>query len=271
MDELNHTRMICDVRISMSDVYNDSEAAARYDAARHLPDVTQRQWATLLTSHVRDSISRALDLGCGTGRFTTLLADTFNCSVIGIEPAAAMSKIAKQTLQSYATIEVRTGQGEALPLKDDAVDLVFMSQVYHHLEHPLRALQEARRVLRTGGWLVVRTSTQEAYQDVTWWPFFPEAQRVEEARVPSRADIIETATQAGFDCQHVEGVRQRFAESPREYAGKISERGLSSLVGISDEAFEYGLIRLRAWAETQPEVPVNSTVDLLVFQNVRST
>ncbi len=255
----------------MSDVYNDSGAAARYDAARRLPDVTQRQWATLLTSHVRDSISRALDLGCGAGRFTTLLADTFNCSVIGVEPAAAMSKIAKQTLQSYATIEVRTGQAEALPLKDDAVDLVFMSQVYHHLERPLRALQEARRVLRTGGWFVVRTSTQEANQDAPWLPFFPEARRIEEARVPSRADIIETAAQVGFDCQHVEGVKQRFADSPREYVGKIGGRGLSSLVSISDESFARGLMRLQAWAETQPEAPVSETIDLLVFRNVRST
>ena len=182
-----------------------------------------------------------------------------------------MSKIAKQTLQSFATIEVRTGQAEALPLKDDAVNLVFMSQIYHHLELPLRALQEARRVLRPGGWLVVRTSTQETNRDALWLPFFPEGQRIEEARVPSRADITETAAQAGFDCQHVEGVQQRLAESPREYAGKIGERGLSSLVGISDESFEHGLMHLHAWAVTQPEVPVNGTVDLLVFQNVRST
>jgi ubiquinone/menaquinone biosynthesis C-methylase UbiE len=257
----------------MSDVYNNSAAAAaaRYDTARRLPDATQRQWAALLTSHIPGGISRALDLGCGTGRFTALLADTFKCSVIGVEPAAAMAEIAKQTLQDHATIEVRTGQAEALPLEEDAVELVFMSQVYHHLERPLRALQEVRRVLRAGGWLIVRTSTQEANRDAPWLPFFPEAHRIEDARVPSRAGIVETAAQVGFGCHHIEGVRQRFAESPREYAGKIGRRGLSSLVSISDEASERGLARLQSWAETQPEVPINETVDLLVFQKLRPT
>jgi SAM-dependent methyltransferase len=36
------------------------------------------------------AIRRVLDLGCGTGRFTGLLADLYGTAVIGVEPSRAM-------------------------------------------------------------------------------------------------------------------------------------------------------------------------------------
>jgi len=36
------------------------------------------------------AIRRVLDLGCGTGRFTGLLADLYGTAVIGVEPSHGM-------------------------------------------------------------------------------------------------------------------------------------------------------------------------------------
>ena len=51
---------------------------------------------------------------------------------------------------------------------------------------------------------------------------------------------------------------------------KISRRGLSSLIAISDHAFECWLLRFRDWVDSLPrDVPVYEPLDLFVFQKVR--
>jgi hypothetical protein len=52
-----------------------------------------------------------------------------------------------------------------------------------------------------------------------------------------------------------------------EYYQKISQRGLSSLISISDEAFNRGIVKVRAWAESKPQdQPMYDPVDIFVFQ-----
>ena len=62
-------------------------------------------------------------------------------------------------------------------------------------------------------------------------------------------------------------IHQLFASSFEEYFDKISQRGLSALLAISDEAFQSGLERFRHWVNAQPRgVPVYEPVDLFIFQ-----
>src|SRR5688572_24698622 len=128
--------------------YSEIETANRYDCARKLPLQTQTQWLeTLRTSLPNHAITKVLDLGCGTGRFTTGLGETFECPVIGVEPSSAMLSIAMS--QDAKNVEWRQGEAEQIPLPDEDVDLVFMSQVFHHLVRPGQALREINRVLRS--------------------------------------------------------------------------------------------------------------------------
>jgi hypothetical protein len=62
-------------------------------------------------------------------------------------------------------------------------------------------------------------------------------------------------------------IYQLFASSYAEYFDKISRRGLSSLISISDEAFNLGMKRLKQWAESKPpHQPVYEPVDIFVFR-----
>jgi len=62
-------------------------------------------------------------------------------------------------------------------------------------------------------------------------------------------------------------IHQLFASSYEKYFEKISRRGLSSLISISDEAFANGLRELKAWINLQPrDVPVFEPVDLFIFR-----
>ena len=65
--------------------YDQSGVATTYDEARALTPARRRRWQRLLSAHVdRTAISLVADLGCGTGRFTEMLAAELGARVIGL-------------------------------------------------------------------------------------------------------------------------------------------------------------------------------------------
>ena len=163
---------------SMENAYTEIETANRYDSARSLPPETKTLWLDALKSSIPErEIGKILDLGCGTGRFTAALGKAFQCSVIGIEPSAAMLGVAMS--QNEPNVEWKQGQAENIPLENGVVDLVFMSQVFHHFIEPHRALREINRVLTPAGYLAIRNGTREYNRELEWLRFFPEALEIE--------------------------------------------------------------------------------------------
>ena len=71
--------------------YDKIEIPTRYDKARVLAPETRRVWHDLLSVHIgRAAVSLIIDLSCGTGRFSELLAGHFSAQVIGIDPSLKM-------------------------------------------------------------------------------------------------------------------------------------------------------------------------------------
>ncbi|HYY56558.1 MAG TPA: methyltransferase domain-containing protein [Pyrinomonadaceae bacterium] len=254
----------------MRDIYSEIETASRYDSARGLPPQTKTLWLDALKSSIPGrEIGRILDLGCGTGRFTGALGETFGCPVLGVEPSAAMLDVARS--RNEPNVEWKQGQAENLPLESLAVNLVFISQVFHHLARPRQALLEINRVLAPGGYLAIRNGTREHNGELAWLGCFPEAFEIEEEGTPSAQELKELVCGQCFDLISHRVINQLIASSYDEYYEKVSRRGFSSLIAISDEAFESGLRRLRRWASLQPrDLPVYEPLDLFIFQK-RST
>jgi len=86
------------------------------------------------------------DVGCGTGKFTRLAADT-GARVVGVEPLTDMVGVFTRALPD---VPVVVGIAEALPLRERSFDVVVCASVFHWLNHDL-ALPEFHRVLRPGG------------------------------------------------------------------------------------------------------------------------
>lgn len=246
----------------MPNVFESEDAAERYDPGRSLPEETLALWMDTLRELVPvDSVARILDLGAGTGRFAVSLRDTLGCPVVAVDPSEAMLDQGRG--RGTDGIRWLTGSAESIPLEDASVDLVWMSQVFHHLNDPAAAVSEIRRVLRPGGHLAVRNATLESEAGNQWACFFPEAPTV----AVSRKAIIQVVRGGGFDTVAVRPVPQVFASSYPEYCEKIGQRALSGLLVISDEAFTAGMERLRLWAATQPaDQLVVEPLDLLVFK-----
>jgi ubiquinone/menaquinone biosynthesis C-methylase UbiE len=251
---------------TVKNAYSDAETASRYDSARNLPSKTMTLWLDALKSFIPESkIRRILDLGCGTGRFTAALSKAFECSIIGVEPSSAMLNVALS--QNEPNVEWRQGEAENIPLENESVDLVFMSQVFHHLTEPQKALREINRVLTAEGYLAIRNGIREHNKELDWLRFFPEALEIEEKRMRPRQELIESVGSQSFKLISQRTIHQLFADSYEEYFEKISQRGLSALIAISDEVYQIGLQAFQEWISEQPRNQrVYEPVDLFVFQ-----
>jgi len=98
--------------------------------------------------------SRALDLGCGQGEFTAVIAAA-GASVVGVDVAEAALERARRR---HPELELRLVPVEGpLPFPDGAFDLVWSSEVIEHVADTARWLSEVRRVLAPGGRLLLTT------------------------------------------------------------------------------------------------------------------
>jgi SAM-dependent methyltransferase len=97
---------------------------------------------------------RILDVGCGAGPLLALLRDR-GAIVTGVEPSAKMLELARQRLGEGAALHQAGLGGDRLPFLDGAFDDVVACLVLHYLEDWKAPLAELRRVLTSGGRLIV--------------------------------------------------------------------------------------------------------------------
>lgn len=97
-----------------------------------------------------------IDFGTGTGRMLALFAGKAR-RVEGIDLSHQMLTVARSKLQEAgaSNASVRHGDATATPYPDHSASLVIIHQVLHFLDDPARALNEAARVLKPGGRLVI--------------------------------------------------------------------------------------------------------------------
>lgn len=127
-------------------------AAGRWDRLRgelYGETFTRTALLSLLPAHWA-----VADLGCGSGQASAALAPYVG-RVIGVDQSEAMLRAARQRTRGLANVELRRGRLEALPLADGAVDAALLLLALTYVAEPLRVLEEAARILRPGGRLVV--------------------------------------------------------------------------------------------------------------------
>jgi arsenite methyltransferase len=106
---------------------------------------------------------RILDVGCGSGWATRLLAGLATSGrVTGIDISDEMVQVARDSSHSYPHVDFEVASAEQLPFSDNEFTHAFsMESLYYYHDIP-RALSEIHRVLRTGG---VFTAVVDLYQE----------------------------------------------------------------------------------------------------------
>lgn len=93
---------------------------------------------------------RVLEIGMGSGLNLPFYSANVT-EVIGLDPSAALLRIAGDARGAAPELRMIEGVAEAIPLDDASVDHVVVAWTLCSVSQPFAALEEARRTLKPGG------------------------------------------------------------------------------------------------------------------------
>jgi SAM-dependent methyltransferase len=216
-----------------------------YDRIGSGYDVTRRPdpiIAGRLSHHVALEGHRTyLDIGCGTGNYTSTLA-AVGGGWTGIELSAKM--IAEARGKS-SQVQWCLCAAQALPFSSRVFSGAMCTLAIHHFDDLLPVFREVHRVLDKGKFVIL-TATPEQMQSYWLNEYFPEAMRKSIEQMPALELVTGALTQAGFTSLETEGFDIRndlqdfFLYSgkhrPEMYLDEGVRRGISTFASLADPA-----------------------------------
>jgi ubiquinone/menaquinone biosynthesis C-methylase UbiE len=249
--------------------YDTSAIATTYDRAREHPPEVLLQWMSLISRSIgARPAKKIVDLGCGTGRFSYALATHFQGDVVGIDPSLQMLAHARAKAADGLVGGVRFElmPADQIPLPRGSVDLIFMSQVFHHLNSPKAVASCCHDVLADSGAVFVRNATVENIPSIRYVDFFPGSGPLLQEILPSREHVQVAFQSSGFRLLSQGSLDQELATDHAVYAEKLSLRADSILASLSRRDFEQGMTNLRQYAKmTGRSERVCETIDFFLF------
>ncbi|MDH5754020.1 MAG: class I SAM-dependent methyltransferase [Candidatus Bathyarchaeota archaeon] len=132
-----------------------------YERTEMIHEVVEAKRSEICYNLVIDLITREinrrrrkkiLDIGCGDGSFIVRFKKY--CEVFGVDISSRAIKIAKEAGVDAYKVNVSC---EKLPFEGEYFDVVYMGDVIEHLINPDLAVNEATRVIKSNGFLVLST------------------------------------------------------------------------------------------------------------------
>ena len=109
---------------------------------------------------------KILEIGTGKGHFALALAKR-GFQFVSIDISADEQRIAQLNLRYFGLekkAELRLENAEALSFPDKSFDVIFSVNVFHHLQNPLKVLDETVRLLTAAGKIVLSDFTDKGLE-----------------------------------------------------------------------------------------------------------
>ena len=105
------------------------------------------------------------DLGAGEGMISQLIARQAE-QVYCIDNSTRMVEVGKELAEKnqLENLQYLLGDIEAVPLDDASVDIALLSQALHHANHPEKAIEEAYRITKLGGRVVILDLKEHTFE-----------------------------------------------------------------------------------------------------------
>ena len=181
--------------------YLNAGAAVTYDpVTKHAlpPNETWNRQAVIKA--VAGNPKKILDLGCGTGSTTIMLAQAFpDAEVIGLDLSPQMLVMSEYKAQQLGLkIEWVHGRAETTKFADDEFDVVTASLLFHETPNNISqaVLKEAYRLLKPGGQVIILDGHQKTLRNTIWLTDIFEEPYIKEYAAGS---VDAWLGQAGFD------------------------------------------------------------------------
>ena len=183
-----------------------------------------------------------LDIGCGTANNTLLVSRTTHARVVGIDLSFGMLHEAKKKAPE---IHLAHASANHLPFGNMTFDLVFMTEVLHHLADVPPVISEIFRVLRSSGEFCIVTQSHKQIDRRMTTRFFPATAEIDKGRYLYIEVAKKYLRAAGFT--NVRSSPFTFARVPlgNEYLETVEKKGYSMLHKISEVEYQEGLKELR--------------------------
>jgi SAM-dependent methyltransferase len=157
--------------------YNTEYAPANLGAAESAGDrpgstgglttIRYEQLYDILTPHLEPDHA-ILDVGCAQGGFLDFLWSKGHRKLAGVDMTDPYVRKAREKNR----YRIEKGTAEALPFEQGSFDVVVLEQVLEHLIDPVRAVREAKRVLRNDGLLCIGVPDAERYHEYYFFDFY---------------------------------------------------------------------------------------------------
>jgi ubiquinone/menaquinone biosynthesis C-methylase UbiE len=198
---------------------------------------------------------KILDIGCGTGRFTIPFAERFpNHTVLGADKSSNMLAQAQQKQGANRvlwSVQDICSQG----FDSESFNLVFVSDLLHHIANPLDAIRECRRVLRPGGWLLCKYGAMDKIAQDPEHLFFPETVAIDAARTPTQEMVGDWLVAENFRYVNSQTLREQTRISGADRLAAARAKSISVLHMIEQDHFDKGLKALALYVEQNPYDP----------------
>jgi len=142
----------------------DSYDYPRYWVGRKYEDLAERMALKKLFSAIPKKRT-LIDIGGGFGRLTDFYAKDFKKCLL-VDPSEKLLKLAKTKLKKFKNVKYEKGRAQQLPVGDSQFDAALIIRVSHHLPKLEKALQEANRVLKPDGFLILEFANKIHFKSV---------------------------------------------------------------------------------------------------------
>jgi SAM-dependent methyltransferase len=166
----------------------DQHVATYEEWFKHYPYVYQSELVAIRKLWPAGDHLISLEIGSATGRFAKDLGITE-----GLEPARNMAAVAEAR-----GIKTWCGIAESLPYKAEQFDVVLMNFCISYLEHPAQSIDEAFRVLKDNGCLIIGFLDKDSGIGHDYEKRKPFSLFYRQANFYSVSDVVQMVADAGF-------------------------------------------------------------------------
>ncbi len=164
------------------------------------------EWIKNILAIANPQGKQVLDIGCGGGLYTRVWAQLGASNVLGIDFSEVMIQTARDLSANIPNISFSVGDATLTGLDDKLADIIFERALIHHVSDISSCLNEAFRLLKTGGIYIVQDRTPDdivppaSEEHIRGYFFekFPHLLEFEHKRRPHLNKVKEELIKSGF-------------------------------------------------------------------------
>jgi SAM-dependent methyltransferase len=230
------------MRRPAADCFESPDYLSALERYRILPATAMKAYLRKMEQCLTSPRSRILDLGAGTGRFSAAILrdEAFkDIELIAIDESESMTRHLEQYVGGDERVQIF--RASATDFEDaEGFDLIWCSEMVHLVEEILPFASAVGRLLRPGGAILIRTSSQSQLSTRDWYRDFPEARVVDLERHPS-VECVEAAISLVGLSTSTETIDESREVSPDWYFQALGSQSFSTLRIIPESSWRLGL------------------------------